>query len=224
MYAEDELLPISGLQHLSFCERRWALVHIEGQWEDNRFTAEGKLVHERAHSGEVGSLAGVLVRRTIPVRSFELGLVGQTDVVEFHRVDSGGVRIAGQSGQWRPFPIEYKRSRDKVGNAYRIQLCAQALSLEEMMGTTVPEGAVYDSLQRRRHAVAFSPDLRAEVAALAQRMHELHGLRKTPPPRYEKKCDSCSLLPVCLPRALCERSAIEYVAREAADAGKSGGL
>lgn len=218
MYSEDELMPLSGLQHMAFCQRRWALVHLEGVWADNRFTAEGKLLHERAHSGEVGSKPGVLVRRTLPVHSFRLGIVGQTDVVEFQPVKGGaGTALDGRSGRWRPYPVEYKRSRDKAGStAYRLQLCAQGLCLEEMLRTEVPEGAVYDGVRRRREIVAFDRHLRDDVAALAMRMHELRAAGATPKAHYEKKCDSCSLFPLCLPKVMEAAAAAKYVARSIA--------
>lgn len=222
MYSEDELLPLSGLQHMAFCQRRWALVHLEGIWAENRFTVEGKLLHERAHSDEVGSKPGVLVRRTLPVHSFRLGIVGQTDVVEFQPVGGGaGVALEGRSGRWRPYPVEYKRSRDTAGStAYRLQLCAQGICLEEMLQTEVPEGAVYDGAQRRRQIVEFDQNLRDDVAALALRMHELRAAGLTPKARYEKKCDSCSLSPLCLPKVMEDRAAAKYITRSIAAALK----
>src|SRR5690349_977966 len=113
MFTEEELLPLSGLQHMAFCERRWALVHIECVWEENRFTAEGNVLHAKAHSAEIESRPGVLVRRTVPIHSFRLGLSGQADIVEFQPVDAAelGVALAGRRGLWRPYPIEYKRRK-----------------------------------------------------------------------------------------------------------------
>lgn len=217
MYTEDELLPLSGLQHLSFCERRWALVHLEAVWEENRFTAEGKLLHERAHSGDVESRPGVLIRRTLPVRSFVLGISGITDVVEFHPLAAdqhGGIKFDRKKGFWRPYPIEYKRSRDKAGSfAYRLQLCAQAMCLEEMLYTEVSEGAVYDATSKRRDVVSFDAALRCEVERLSARMHELMATSVTPTARYEKKCDKCSLYPVCLPKTTGVSSASRYLRR-----------
>jgi len=202
---ESDLLPLSGLQHMSFCERRWALVQIEGIWADNRFTVEGRVIHERAHSGEVETRPGVLIRRSLPVRSFRLGISGQLDIVEFHPVRSRaeGVPIEGRKGFWRPLPIEYKRSRDKAGSdAYRVQLCAQALCLEEMLETIVPEGCVYDATKRRRQQVAFDERLRGRAASLASRMAELYRLRETPPPLLTPACRNCSLAEDCQPAAL----------------------
>ena len=214
MFAEDDLLPLSGLQHFTFCERRWALVHIESVWAENRFTAEGKLLHEKAHSGDVESRPGVLIRRTLPLRSFRLGISGEADIVEFHPVKSGdsGVVLNDRKGLWRPYPIEYKRRQDKAGSiAYQVQLCAQALCLEEMLQTSVPEGAVFDGAQHRRQIVAFDRALRLEVETIAARMHELRLNRSTPTAVYEKRCDSCSLISLCLPKTLGALSASKYL-------------
>ncbi len=217
MYSEDDLLPLSGLQHMAFCERRWALVQLEGTWADNRFTAEGKQLHEKAHSGEIESRPGALIRRTVPIHSFRLGLSGQADVVEFLPVRDGmgAIALAGRRGFWRPYPIEYKRSRDKAGSvAYRVQLCAQALCLEEMLGIAVPEGAVYDGSTRRRQAVIFDNELRRLVESLAERMHELFRKKLTPPPVLKKACRSCSLFEQCLPEKINpERRVSRYLER-----------
>jgi len=202
MYTEEELLPLSGLQHLAFCERRWALVHLEQQWEENLFTAEGKLLHERAHSAAIESRPGVLIRRTLPLHSFRLGLSGQADIVEFVPCDATGqgVSLPRRKGLWRPYPVEYKRSRDKHrSTAYRVQLCAQALCLEEMLLVCVPAGAVFDGTAKRREEVSFDDALRQEVERLAARMHDVFRSGRTPRATYAKKCESCSMKPVCLP-------------------------
>jgi CRISPR-associated exonuclease Cas4 len=221
VYAEEDFLPISGLQHMAFCERRWALVHLESQWAENRFTSEGKILHERAHSGEIESRPGVLIRRALRIHSFRLGLSGQTDVVEFYPAgeEGLGVSVEGQKGLWRPYPIEYKRSRDKAGSlAYRIQLCAQAMCLEEMLSTEIPEGAVYDRSSRHRQAVEFDTGLRSQVEQLGAYMHELYVSRITPRAGYEKKCDSCSLYSICLPKSTGTCSAQRYLRRAVANA------
>ena len=201
-YAESDLLPISGLQHLAFCERRWALVQIESIWADNRFTAEGNALHQRAHSGEIETRPGSLIRRTLLLHSLRLGLTGQADVVEF-QPSPAGVALAGHRGLWIPFPIEYKRSREKAASkAYHVQLCAQALCLEEMLGVPIGEDAIYDGTTRRRQSVQFTPELRARTEALAARMHILFDRRSTPPPIFTKACKSCSLVEDCYPHPL----------------------
>lgn len=214
VYAEDDLLPLSGLQHLSFCERRWALIHIEHQWAENVNTSEGQLLHERAHSGKIESRPGALIRRSLPLRSLRLGLSGVADVVEFLPCVPGepGIPMQHRKGLWRPYPIEYKRSRDKHGEwAYRIQLCAQAMCLEEMLSVSIAEGAVFDGKAKRRAAIFFDREIRDRVEAMAARMHEVYERRETPPPIYSKKCEGCSMKLVCEPRALERASASRYL-------------
>jgi len=223
MYEEADLLPLSGLQHMAFCERRWALVQIEGVWEDNRFTAEGKQLHERAHSGEIESRPGVLIRRTLPIHSFRLGLSGQADIVEFLPVKAGsaGVKLEGRSGFWAPYPIEYKRSRDKAGSvAYQVQLCAQALCLEEMFSVTVNEGAVYDGTTKRRQIVPVGSSLRQQVEFLAQQMHALFKAGTTPPPVLKNACRKCSLYNLCQPELLENAQPVESYLRHMLGGGR----
>lgn len=216
MYTEEDLLPLSGLQHLAFCERRWALIHLEQQWEENLFTAEGKLLHEKAHSAEIESRPDVLVRRTLPLRSFRLGISGQADIVEFQPCDASepGVPMPRRKGFWRPYPVEYKRTRDKHGSvAYRIQLCAQALCLEEMLSVPVPAGAVFDGKARRREEVVFDENLRQEVEQFAAHMHRILLSGETPRAVYKKKCEGCSMKEICLPKAAESKSASRYLKR-----------
>jgi CRISPR-associated exonuclease Cas4 len=225
MYAEEDLLPLSGLQHLTFCERRWALIHLERQWEENLFTAEGELLHEKAHSAEIESRPEVLVRRTLALHSFRLGLSGQADAIEFLPCapEQRGIAMPRRKGLWRPYPIEYKRGRDRDGSAYRVQLCAQALCLEEMLDTPVERGAIFDGRARRRAEVEFDAALRDQVERAAARMHAIRKSRRTPPPVYEKKCEACSLKPVCLPTVAGPASAARYLRRAVAANLRQGG-
>jgi CRISPR-associated exonuclease Cas4 len=186
MYSEDQCLPLSGLQHLVFCERQWALIHIEQQWMENRLTAEGNLLHEAAHREGQESRPGVKICRALRLCSLQTGLSGQADVVEFH---------AGQ-----PFPVEYKRGKPKADSCDRIQLCAQALCLEEMLHVPVPQGALFYGTTRRRLDVVFDEPLRQEVLRLAARMHELYGRQCTPAAEYAPRCENCSLVEMCLPQ------------------------
>jgi CRISPR-associated exonuclease Cas4 len=190
MFAEDHLLPISALQHLLFCERQCALIHIEQVWSDNQFTAEGNLLHERTHDGPDESRPGVRITRGLPVRSLALGLSGQCDVVEFHE-STGEIRI-----------VEYKRGKPKPHRADEVQLCAQALCLEEMLQKPIASGALFYGKRRRHTPVAFDESLRTLTRAAAERLHALIASRITPPAMREKKCDSCSLLEICMPDAL----------------------
>jgi CRISPR-associated exonuclease Cas4 len=193
MFLEDELLPISALQHLLFCERQFALIHLEQSWAENRLTVEGRQLHERADSG-VGETRGALrVARSLHVRSLRLGLAGRADVVEFHTNPDGGPP--------RPFPIEYKRGKPKSGDEDRVQLCAQALCLEEMLGVPIAEGAIFYATPRRRTNVMFDDALRRTVEAAAERAHALLVNRRTPVVLRAPKCDNCSLLEMCMPHA-----------------------
>ncbi|HXS94797.1 MAG TPA: CRISPR-associated protein Cas4 [Candidatus Limnocylindrales bacterium] len=226
MYGEDDLLPLSGLQHFTYCERRWALIHLESQWEENSFTAEGRVLHERVHSAEVESRPSVLTRRTLPLRSYRLGLAGQADIVEFLPVNEAalGVRLEERRGFWQPQPVEYKRRKGRAGaTAYAVQLCAQGLCLEEMLGVPVPQGMIYDGTTRRRTAVALTRELRATVETAAMRMHELFRTRKTPAPEFRPACEKCSLREVCQPEALHERHSVDQYLRRALAANRTEG-
>jgi len=212
MYNEDELLPLSGLQHLTYCERRFALVHLEQLWEENVFTAEGRAMHERVHSASIESRPGVLIRRTLPLRSFRLGVSGQADVVELITApdERSGIRLAGRSGHWQPIPIEYKRHKGRGGSeAYGVQLCAQALCLEEMLGVPVPRGALFDGTTRRRNEIAFTQELRATVESAAARMHEIFTRRITPAPVFCAQCAKCSMNEVCQPKVLTRWTSVD---------------
>lgn len=187
---EDELIPISALQHMLYCPRRCALIHIERQWAENRFTAEGHLLHERADAGGHERRRGVRIARSVVVRSLRLGVAGIADVVEV-RGDDGSV-----------YPVEYKRGRPRSQRADQVQLCAQALCLEEMLAQPVTEGALFYGRSRRRRPVAFDRDLRTLTErTVADARALLLGLGRTPPPEYEAaKCEACSLKDVCQPR------------------------
>lgn len=191
MYSDEDLLPLSALQHLIFCERQCALIHVEQTWSENRWTAEGRILHERAHEGAVESRRDVRTARGLRLRSLRLGLIGQADVVEFRRQPDGSLR---------PFPVEYKRGRAKPNRCDEVQLCAQALCLEEMMAVPVEEGAIFYGAPRRRHPVGFGQELRVFTEQTAQRLHDLVGSGVTPPADYGPKCDTCSLYLHCRPK------------------------
>lgn len=200
MYTEDDLLPISALQHLLFCERQCALIHIERAWEENLFTAEGRILHEKVDSGEDCVRAGRRIARSLPLRSLRLGLSGVADVVEFGP-DKADV-----------YPIEYKRGRSKAANWDRIQLCAQAMALEEMLGVSISAGALFYGKSRRREVVVFDEALREETAAASERLHGLIASGRTPVARYEAKCDACSLIGLCMPELPIKKSIGKYLA------------
>ena len=170
-----------------YCSRQCALIHIEQQWAENTYTAEGRVLHQRVDGGGGEQREGIRTERGVPLRSLRLGLFGVADVVE--------VRAAGQ-----PYPIEYKRGRPKAHRADEAQLCAQAMCLEEMLGTSVPEGALFYGAQRRRKTVHFDGELRRLTEALAGSTHQMLASGVTPTADYErKKCGACSLREMCQP-------------------------
>ncbi len=198
-YTEDDLFPLSALQHLVFCERQCALIHIEQAWDENRFTAEGRVMHERVHEAGEESRGEVKTARDLSLRSLRLGLVGKADVVEFHR-EAGGI--------WRPFPVEHKRGKPKPDESDMVQLCAQALCLEEMLGVRVDSGAIFYGRTRRRLEVDFDGSLRGQTEKTAARLHELIESGLTPKPDCTKKCRNCSLVDLCLPQAIRKRVSV----------------
>ena len=191
MYDEDELVPISALQHMIVCTRQCALIHLEDIWIENARTAEGRIAHERVDRGGAEVRAGVRSAYGIPLRSLALGLAGRADVVEFH--------VAPDGGPERAFPVEHKRGRPKAGDEDRVQLCAQAMCLEEMLGVEVPRGALFYGERRRRTDVAFDDALRRRTSETAVAVHALFGDGWTPPPPPDAPCRACSLISACRP-------------------------
>jgi CRISPR-associated exonuclease Cas4 len=200
MYTEEELLPISALQHLLFCERRCALVHLENLWQDNVLTAEGTNLHEHVHEEESESRNDLKIVRSLRLRSLRLGLIGMSDVVEFH-VDPGGILLPGSTKRWQPFLVEYKRGTIKHEFGYEVQLCAQALCLEEMLqlSQSISAGALFYGKSKRRLNVVFTSVLRSATEKAARQLHDLIDSRITPVARYQNKCPHCSLYSYCKP-------------------------
>ena len=193
MNDDSELLMISGLQHMIFCQRRWALIHIEQQWQENVLTIEGKQLHERADSGFSESRLELRIERSLRLRSLKLGLTGVADVIEFHRNESEGKVF------WQPFPVEYKRGRERPDTGDSVQLCAQAICLEEMLGVDIPRGAIFYGQPRRRTQVEFDEELRKKVAELCEQARKMIETGKIPPPRLGSHCKNCSLVNECMP-------------------------
>lgn len=211
--AEEDFLPLSGLQHFAFCRRQWALIHIEQQWKENLRTVEGDLFHHRAHNEQIRERRGdVLILRGLPVSSAALGISGKCDVVEFH-ADPGGVPLRGEEGLWRPFPIEYKRGAPKPHPADQLQLCAQAMCLEEMLCCAIPEGALFYGETRRRMPVSFAPELRQQVCAMVWEMHQFRRRGHTPKVKPSKACNACSLKELCLPALMKQNDVDAYLHR-----------
>lgn len=199
-------ITLSAVQHYAFCPRQCALIHLEQIWQENSHTALGRLMHETAHGGGHRMRDGVKVVTDLEVRSVRLGLHGRADVVEFHRGEAG----------WRPYPVEYKKGRPHAGSdADAVQLCAQALCLEEMLGVDIPEGALFYGEPRRRRPVAFAGALRERTEAVIAAVRAMLASGETPPPAPRPWCGACSLREWCLPelgsgqasayvRSLCE--------------------
>ncbi|MDE6620383.1 MAG: CRISPR-associated protein Cas4, partial [Lachnospiraceae bacterium] len=211
MYAEEDYLMLSGIQHFAFCRRQWAMIHIEQQWAENYRTTAGELMHKKAHDeGSFEKRGNLLIVRGLRISSHELGLSGQCDVVEFHE-NENGIVLFGYDGKWNPVPIEYKHGAPKEHNADELQLCAQAVCLEEMFQTGIPEGYLYYGENRRRSHVAFTDALRAEVKKMAQEMHELMKRGHTPNVKPTKQCKACSLENLCVPSLQKTMNVREYI-------------
>lgn len=195
-----DALQISGIQHFAYCPRQWALIHLEQQWQENERTADGRIFHSRAHDGPEHELRGdVLILRGLRVFSNTLGISGTCDVVEFHR-DLGGIALRGYEGTWKPYPVEYKRGQPKENDADRLQLCAQAMCMEEMLLCDIPQGSLYYGETRRREVVVLDAPLRAQVCTMLEQMRHYQRAGYTPKARPTKGCNACSLRDVCLPR------------------------
>lgn len=200
MYAEDELLMLSGIQHFYFCQRQWALIHLEQQWAENDLTYGGDKVHEKVDDPFFFESRGDLkISRSVPVVSYELGLNGIADVVEFHR-DKEGVQLDGSTGFWRPNLVEYKHGKPKKDSCDEVQLCAQAICLEEMFQMAIKQGDLYYWKPRKRDTVIFHQELREKTKETARKMHEYFEKGMTAAPVYESRCDRCSLKSLCLPQ------------------------
>jgi CRISPR-associated exonuclease Cas4 len=196
---EDSLLPLSALQHFAYCPRQFALIHVEQEWAENRFTAEGQVLHRRVDEGDSEQRGDFHVARSLRLVCSKLGVSGVADVVEFHQTAQGGCELPGYAGRWQPYPVEYKRGRSKVADWDRIQLCAQAMALEEMLGVAVPEGALFYGKPRRRERVVIGDQLREASLRLAAATHALFNSGRSPPPEYGPKCDDCSMREICVP-------------------------
>ena len=204
MYFEDDLLSISGLQHILYCRRQCALIYIEQLWTDNFFTAKGIVMHDKVHTEKIEHKKGVTIERDIYLKSYKLGLIGKGDVVEFHK--SGDKLI--------PFPVEYKSGKAKADNTDKVQLCAQAMCLEEMMNITVESGAMFYGKTRNRLNVEFDESLRDETSCAAREFHTLVNIGETQKPEYSKKCDNCSFKELCLPEIFERQKSVKKYLKE----------
>jgi CRISPR-associated exonuclease Cas4 len=197
----DDYLQLSGIQHFAFCRRQWALIHIEEVWNENLRTVEGRIMHERAHDPFFSEKRGeLLITREMPIQSKRMKVSGKCDIVEFH-ADRDGIILHGREGLWLPCPVEYKRGSPKISDADRLQLCAQAMCLEEMLLCHEIETAyLYYGETRHREMVELVEELRETVRSMFSEMHEYYVRRYTPRVKMTKACNACSLKDICLPR------------------------
>lgn len=200
MVSPDDFIMLSALQHYAFCPRQCALIHVEQVWSENLLTAEGRIMHEHVHEEGDESRGDVRIERGVSLRSLQLGLIGKADVIEYHRQPDG---------TWQAFPVEYKRGKPKPDESDKIQICAQAMCLEEMLNITIPSGALFYGKTRRRLDVSFDEALRRETTEAARKTHELIETGKTPKPVYAKRCESCSLMGECMPQTIQKKRLVE---------------
>lgn len=214
MYTDDDMLMLSGIQHFRFCQRQWALIHIEQQWDDNHLTIEGQLLHRRVDDPFYRQKCGdEITLRSVSLASHELGLYGIADVVELLPTDDARDSITHPRypGRWLPRPVEYKHGRPKRDETDEVQLAAQAMCLEEMYGIHIREAAFFYAEARRRTTVAIDDGLRATVRQCAEAMHRLMRQGKIPSAEHEPKCKRCSLLNLCMPG--CPEKTTAYLAK-----------
>ncbi len=202
---EEDLIQLSSLQHMAFCPRQCALIHVEQVWAENRQTAEGRIMHEKVHEENRESRGSLRIEYGVPLRSLRLGLIGKADIVEFHHQEDV---------VWQPFPVEYKRGKPKADDCDKVQLCAQALCLEEMLNIPISKGVLYYGKTRRRLDVSFDDKLRQKTEETSRNVRLLLESGITPAPVYTKKCESCSLVAECLPKTMGKKKSVKsYMTR-----------
>jgi len=197
-YPEEDLIPLSYLAQYYYCARRAGLLLVEQQWRDNVHTAEGTILHERVHAVGSESRGDQRVMRGVYLRSLELGISGVADCVELTKTQ-GGAAIPGLSETWAVLPVEYKHGVVRTELEYEVQLCAQAICLENMWNCSIPHGDIYYGSDRRRKRVHFTPELRVLVVKGSLALHQLLEAPSLPMPQKRTKCRECSMRDVCLP-------------------------
>lgn len=210
----EDYLQLAGIQHYAFCPRQWALIHTEEQWSENVLTYGGQKLHKNVDDPEFSESRGdVIVSRSVPLHSHKLRLYGIADMVEFIRDDVNGIELARRTGRWRPRPVEYKYGQSKLPSCDRVQLCAQAICLEETFYTKIHEGHIFYGRPRRREVVLLSDELRQETMQLVEGMYRYHAAGVTPPAKYRKACERCSLIEVCVPTLSQRQTVSQYLDR-----------
>lgn len=203
MNRDDDFLQLSALQHYVYCPRQCALIHVEDAWKENVFTVRGDILHEKVDTDTYETRGAVKTVRGLKIHSFRLGISGRCDVVEFHRINAGTENLV--------IPVEYKSGGPKDDLSDRVQLCAQALCLEEMLSVRVDKGMFFYAKIRRRVQVDIGGELRRQTEDIIAQVRELVSSRRTPAARYSGKCRNCSLQSVCMPKAMSERKLKLYL-------------
>ncbi|MGH4051816.1 MAG: CRISPR-associated protein Cas4 [Clostridium sp.] len=210
-YKEDDFLLLSGIQHFVFCKRQWALIHIEQQWQENLRTIEGEILHEKTHDETIKEKRGdLIISRGMAIFSRTLGITGACDIVELNK-SPNGVNIFNREGTYKPVPVEYKRGKPKEDESDILQLCAQAMCLEEMLLCKIPEAFLFYWETKRRLKVILDDELRERVKTIVKEMHELYNKRYTPKVKLSKSCKACSLTEVCMPKLCKNISVSDYI-------------
>jgi CRISPR-associated exonuclease Cas4 len=213
MYTEEDYIQLSALQHYVFCPRQCGLIHVEDVWADNVFTVRGEILHEKVDTDTYETRGTLKTVRGLRIHSTRLGIVGRCDVVEFHgrRLPSAGVESQSMVTFGSVMPVEFKSGEPKEDVSDKVQLCAQALCLEEMMNTQVKRGAFFYGKIRRRVQVELDDELRKQTEEIITAVHEIVSQKKVPAARYNEKCRNCSLEETCMPKAMNERKLHKYI-------------
>ena len=212
MYSEDDMLMLSGIQHFRFCPRQWALIHIEQQWDDNRLTIEGKILHKHVDDPFYRQKCGdQITLRAVNIASHELGLYGVSDAIELLPSSSLEDTILHPKypGRWKPVVVEYKHGKPKRNEVDEVQLAAQTMCLEEMYAIHIPYGVFFYGELRRRVDVNITDELRDIVRQCAKNMHEIFSTTITPKAEYGKHCDKCSLKDICMPKMATDYTSVD---------------
>lgn len=218
-YEDDDMLMLSGIQHYMYCPRQWALIHIEQQWDDNRLTAEGELLHKNVDNPAYRQKNGdIITLRAVHIASRSLGLYGISDAVELipSSTKENSITHPRYAGYWKPYPIEYKRGHSKPDERDRVQLTAQVICLEEMYGIHIPEAALFYHETRHRETVAIDNQLRQLTQDLSDAMHKTFATGTTPKAVEQKGCKNCSLLDICIPE-LTQKTTVSYYLKKSFD-------
>ena len=201
---------LSGIQHFCFCKRQWALIHLEQMWTDDARTASGDVFHEKVDQQTKETRGGMIMARAVAVSSPSLGLSGRCDVVEFIESPNGH-EVEGMTGLYLTRPIEYKIGRRKKDDWDRIQLCAEAIALEESLNTRVDTGFLFYGMERRREEVTITESLRMTTKSIADEMHRMYKAGLLPPAEQKPACKKCSLQNDCMPEASHNKSVSDYI-------------